>query len=125
MHNFIDLYKLIKNIQEVKCLKTSSRGQFSSTIDCNFISWAAVGLNNIWKFPYIAGKSGEEFSYILCIVCINIRIPLIIAETAIGRKTGLNPIGAYKSLIKSGHLLVYLYFNIILNSFVLYLSVDG
>lgn len=82
--------------------KTSSRGQFSSTIGFVISSaGAAVGLGNIWKFPYIAGKSGGGiFVIIYVLFALILGIPLIIAETAIGRKTGLNPIGAYKKLNK-------------------------
>jgi len=53
---------------------------------------AAVGLGNIWKFPYIAGVSGGGafvLVYVLCVVCI--AIPILIAELLIGRRGHKSP----------------------------------
>ena len=49
----------------------------------------AVGLGNIWRFPYIAGQNGGGafvLVYVLCIACIG--IPLLMAELAMGRRGG-------------------------------------
>ncbi|SVA79885.1 uncharacterized protein METZ01_LOCUS132739 [marine metagenome] len=50
---------------------------------------SAVGLGNIWRFPYIAGQNGGGvfvLVYLLCIACIG--IPLLMAELAMGRRGG-------------------------------------
>lgn len=62
---------------------------------------SAVGLGNIWRFPYLAAKYGGGaflVTYILLVVTLGFTI--MIAETALGRKTGLSPIGAYRALKK-------------------------
>jgi NSS family neurotransmitter:Na+ symporter len=69
---------------------TESRGQWGSSL--GFIMAAAgsaVGLGNIWRFPYITGENGGGafvFVYILCVLLIG--IPLLFNELAIGRLTG-------------------------------------
>lgn len=58
---------------------------------------SAVGLGNIWKFPYIAGENGGGafvLIYFLCIFVIG--VPLLIAETLIGRHGNSNPVDAMK-----------------------------
>lgn len=53
---------------------------------------AAVGLGNIWKFPYVVGVSGGGafvLVYVLCVVLI--AIPILIGETLIGRLGGKSP----------------------------------
>ncbi len=60
---------------------------------------SAIGLGNIWKFPYIVGENGGAafiFIYLICIAVIG--LPVIIAEILVGRTTQLNPVGAYKKL---------------------------
>lgn len=57
---------------------------------------AAIGLGNLWKFPYLMGKNGG-FSFLiayLVFVCI-LGIPVMITEMSLGRKTGMNPVQAY------------------------------
>lgn len=78
------------------------RGQFSSKF--GFIMAAAgsaIGLGNLWAFPYKAGIGGG-FAFILVYVCFValVGIPVMLSEFAIGRKTGANVVGAYKGLDK-------------------------
>ncbi|MBQ2945511.1 MAG: sodium-dependent transporter [Clostridia bacterium] len=62
---------------------------------------SAVGLGNIWRFPYLAAKyGGGIFLLIYLILALTFGFTLMVAETAIGRKTGLSAIGAFKSLDK-------------------------
>lgn len=64
-------------------------------------SGSAVGLGNIWRFPYLAAKyGGGTFLLIYVILAVTFGFSLMIAEIAIGRKTGLSAIGAFKSLDK-------------------------
>ncbi|MGN1193068.1 MAG: sodium-dependent transporter [Dorea sp.] len=62
---------------------------------------SAVGLGNIWRFPYLAAKyGGGTFLLIYLILAVTFGFSLMIAEISIGRKTGLSAIGAFKSLDK-------------------------
>ena len=60
---------------------------------------SAVGLGNIWGFPYKMGKSGG-FAYLLIYVLLAIFVGFVImmAELSMGRKTGQGTVGAYRSL---------------------------
>lgn len=60
---------------------------------------SAVGLGNIWRFPYLAAQyGGGSFLLIYLILAVTFGFTLMIAEVAIGRKTGLSAIGAFKKL---------------------------
>jgi NSS family neurotransmitter:Na+ symporter len=61
---------------------------------------SAVGLGNIWKFPYITGEYGGGafvLFYLFCIVIVG--LPLMYAELIIGRRGGKDPLGAMRALI--------------------------
>lgn len=63
---------------------------------------SAIGLGNIWKFPYITGENGGAAFIIVYLVCIAvIGLPVLIGEILIGRTTQLNPVGAFRKLSKS------------------------
>ena len=74
----------------------ASHGQWSSRF--GFIlaaTGSAVGLGNIWKFPYMTGVSGGSafvLTYLLCITLIG--VPILIMEWLIGRRAQQNPIQA-------------------------------
>ena len=58
---------------------------------------SAVGLGNIWRFPYITGENGGGafvLIYIMCVVLIG--IPLIFTEIGLGRMSSKSPVGAFK-----------------------------
>ena len=80
------------------------RGQWASHL--GFIMAAAgsaIGLGNIWKFPYITGEYGGGafvLVYLLCVVIVG--LPLMIAEIMIGRRTQKNPVGAFQKLHHKG-----------------------
>ena len=60
---------------------------------------SAVGLGNIWRFPYLTGENGGAafvLVYILCVVLVG--APMLINEIAIGRLTGKNPVSAFQNL---------------------------
>ena len=60
---------------------------------------SAVGLGNIWKFPYITGENGGGafvLVYLFCVLLIG--IPVMIAETMMGRRSQHNPIETMKML---------------------------
>lgn len=63
------------------------------------VAGSAVGLGNIWRFPYLAAKyGGGTFLLTYFILAITFGFALLISETALGRKTGKSPIAAYKQL---------------------------
>lgn len=58
---------------------------------------SAVGLGNIWKFPYIAGENGGGAFVLVYLVCIAlIGIPVMMAEVLIGRRGRLSPINSMR-----------------------------
>ena len=60
---------------------------------------SAVGLGNIWRFPYVLGENGgAAFLVVYIISTILIAIPVLLTEFIIGRKTNLPVSGAYNSL---------------------------
>ncbi|SDI90012.1 sodium-dependent transporter [Billgrantia gudaonensis] len=64
---------------------------------------SAVGLGNIWKFPYMVGESGGAAFVLVYLVCIGlIGLPILIAEWLIGRRGQENPINAMADLAKRG-----------------------
>lgn len=78
----------------------SQRSSFSSKI--GFVlaaAGSAVGLGNIWRFPYLAAQyGGGTFLLVYLILAVTFGFTLMIAEIAIGRKTGLSAIGAFRKL---------------------------
>ncbi len=79
--------------------KTSTKGGFSSKI--GFIlaaAGSAVGLGNIWRFPYLAAKyGGGMFLLVYIILSVTFGFALLVTEIALGRKTGKSVIGAYST----------------------------
>ena len=77
--------------------QTKSRSHWSSTF--GFVMAAAgsaVGLGNLWKFPYLVGANGgSAFIVIYIILLLFIGVPLVIAEITIGRFGQLNPVGSF------------------------------
>ena len=80
--------------------RTSIHGQWSSR--WAFIlaaTGSAVGLGNIWKFPYITGANGGGAFVLVYLVCIAIiGIPIMMAEVMLGRRGRQSPINAMLSL---------------------------
>lgn len=81
-------------------MSNATRGSFSSRI--GFIAAAAgsaVGLGNIWKFPYEVGNYGGAAFLIIYVLCaFIICMPIMVAEIAMGRNAQLNPFGTFKKL---------------------------
>ncbi len=62
---------------------------------------SAVGLGNIWRFPYLAAKyGGGIFLLIYIVLAVTLGFTLMTAEISLGRKTGLSAIGAFRQLNK-------------------------
>ena len=70
---------------------------------------SAVGLGNIWRFPYLAAKyGGGIFLLVYLVLVVSLGFSLMIAEVAIGRKTNLSAIGAFRKLSEKWKFLGYL-----------------
>lgn len=70
---------------------------------------SAVGLGNIWRFPYLAAKyGGGIFLLVYLILALTFGFALMTAEIALGRKTGFSAIGAFRSLNKKYTFIGYL-----------------
>jgi len=80
-----------------------NRGQWSSKIGFIFAAaGSAIGLGNIWRFPYVVGENGgAAFVLIYMVFVVLIGLPYMFAELALGRSSQKNPVGAIDS-IKSG-----------------------
>ena len=62
---------------------------------------SAVGLGNIWRFPYLAAKyGGGIFLLVYIILALTFGFTLMIAEIAIGRRTGTSALEAFKKISK-------------------------
>ena len=62
---------------------------------------SAVGLGNIWGFPYKMGMSGGfAFLLVYLVLAVFVGLAVMVGEFAIGRKTGLSPVAAYRKLSK-------------------------
>lgn len=79
------------------------RGSFTSQI--GFVlaaAGSAVGLGNIWRFPYLAAKDGGGlFLLVYLILVVTFGFTLLTSEISIGRLTGQGPLTAYKKLNKN------------------------
>ncbi len=80
--------------------KKEKRGQFSSKL--GFVlaaSGSAVGLGNLWRFPFTAGANGGgAFVLVYFVILFIIGFTLMLGELSMGRATMLSPIGAYRKL---------------------------
>ncbi len=62
---------------------------------------SAVGLGNLWRFPYLAAKyGGGAFLFVYIILALTFGTVLMITEISIGRKTQLSPLAAFGKLSK-------------------------
>lgn len=70
---------------------------------------SAVGLGNIWRFPYLAAKyGGGIFLLVYILLALTFGFTLMTAEITLGRKTGLSAIGAFRALNKKYEFAGYL-----------------
>ena len=79
---------------------TSERGKFGTKLGVILATaGSAVGLGNIWRFPYMAGQDGGAAFILIYIGCILLLgIPGMVAEFVIGRHSAANAARAYKNL---------------------------
>ena len=79
---------------------TADRGQWTSKI--GFVlaaAGSAIGLGNIWRFPYVTGESGGAAFVVVYLICIAfICLPYLFTELALGRHSQKNPVGAIEAI---------------------------
>lgn len=85
-------------------INKENRGNFSNKLGVVAVAaGSAVGLGNIWRFPYIAGENGGGAFLIMYLIFVFlIGVPVMLSEFAIGRSTNSNPYGAFKKLSPKG-----------------------
>jgi len=84
-------------------MNDNTRGNWNSRL--GFIlaaAGSAVGLGNIWRFPYATGENGGAlFVLIYIIAVLVIAMPVMLAEITLGRASKRNPVGAFQ-IVRSG-----------------------
>ncbi|PHS72617.1 MAG: sodium-dependent transporter [Cycloclasticus sp.] len=82
--------------------KNSQHGQWSSRLAFVLAATgSAVGLGNIWKFPYITGENGGGAFVLVYLTCIlAIGIPIMMAEVMLGRRGRQSPVNTMRDLAK-------------------------
>jgi NSS family neurotransmitter:Na+ symporter len=77
-----------------------NRGQWSSKLGFIFAAaGSAIGLGNIWRFPYVVGENGgAAFVLLYVIFVVIIGLPYMFAELALGRSSQKNPVGAIHTI---------------------------
>ena len=80
----------------------NSRSTFSGKMGYVLaVAGSAVGLGNIWRFPYLAAKyGGGIFLLIYILLALTFGYTMIVAESALGRMTRKSPVGAFKAFGK-------------------------
>lgn len=80
------------------------RESFNSRIGFLLVSaGCAIGIGNVWKFPYVTGQNGGGIFVILYLIFLVIMgAPILVMELAVGRKSRKSVVKAYKSLEKEG-----------------------
>lgn len=88
----------------------TKRSTFTGGLGFVFAAAAsAIGLGNLWRFPYLAAQyGGGVFIIVYIILALTFGFTLMITEIAIGRKTGKSPILAYEALSKKFKFLGYI-----------------
>jgi len=68
------------------------------------VAGSAVGLGNIWKFPYITGVYGGGAFVLVYLICIAlIGLPIVLSEFIIGRKAQKNAVGSFRLLAPNAY----------------------
>ena len=89
--------------------ENKNRATFQSRLGFILVSaGCAIGLGNVWKFPYICGQNGGGaflVIYILCVLLLG--LPIMVAEFSVGRASHRNAVGAYRALAPKWSFLGY------------------
>jgi NSS family neurotransmitter:Na+ symporter len=97
-HNPANFYRAVKanmpQSQKSADERSSLHGFWSSKMAFILaVTGSAVGLGNIWKFPYIAGENGGGAFVLIYLLCVfGIGLPIMMSETMLGRRGRRNPV---------------------------------
>ena len=65
---------------------------------------SAIGLGNIWRFPYMVGQNGgAAFSVVYLFAAIFLCVPIFLSESIIGKRAQLSTVGAMEKLAPGRH----------------------
>lgn len=107
-----DVEKIMKDGDVSKIMETKKKGGFSSSI--GFVlsaAGSAVGVGNIWRFPYLAAKDGGGlFLLLYLLLVLTFGFTLLTTDIALGRKTKMNALNAFGSIRHEWKFLGYLTF---------------
>ena len=82
-----------------------NRESFKSRLGFLLVSaGCAIGIGNVWRFPYVAGQNGGGIFvlfYLIFLICLG--VPVLTMEFAVGRASRKSVVEAYKTLEKPGH----------------------
>ncbi len=121
-------------------MKEEKREKFASRLGFILVSaGCAVGLGNVWKFPYICGENGGAFFILIYLCClIGLGLPILICEFSIGRGSGtsigkafhrLEPKGArwhrYRWFGFAGNYLLMMFYTMVAGWMIYYVYVMG
>lgn len=87
----------------------------------------AIGLGNVWRFPYMAGRFGGAVFVLLYLVFVAaIGVPALMAEWSLGRRTRRGPVGAFEAAgLPGGRLVGWLFFGGVAAATAYYVNVIG
>ena len=102
-------------------MSDSKRGGFTSRMGIVLATaGSAVGLGNIWRFPYMTGMNGgAAFILIYCVCVLLLGIPGMVAEFVVGRSSQSNAARAYKKLAGSTPWRVIGYLGVVISMIIL------
>ncbi len=110
-----------------KALRRAQRASWSS--ERAFVlatAAAAVGLGNIWRFPYIAGENGGGafiIAYIIAVVVLG--VPLMVLETTAGKRSLGSPVRTFRKMRKGGALFGWIVVGLTVLVMSYYLAITG
>src|ERR1044071_5647301 len=87
----------------------------------------AVGLGNVWRYPYMVGKfGGAAFVLFYALVAVVIGVPALMAEYALGRHTRRGPVGAFaRGGLPFGRFIGWFFFAVVTAAIGYYTAVIG
>ena len=81
------------------------RESFGSRLGFLLVSaGCAIGIGNVWRFPYVTGQDGGGFFVLFYLICLLIMgVPVLTMELAVGRASRRSAVLSYKTLESPGH----------------------
>ncbi|MGB0583152.1 MAG: sodium-dependent transporter [Limisphaerales bacterium] len=85
-------------------MTSNDRGQWKSRLGFIFAAaGSAIGLGNIWRFPYVVGENGgSAFLVVYLLMILFLGLPVLIGEVMLGKASQRDPVGAFEVLDRKG-----------------------